>query len=77
MFGCDICQDVCPWNRFSEANDEVLFNPKPELLAMSKEEWIDLSSPVFEALFDGSAVKRAKYEGLKKNIAFLEQDKRL
>ncbi|MFZ1752079.1 MAG: 4Fe-4S double cluster binding domain-containing protein, partial [Saprospiraceae bacterium] len=74
MFGCDICQDVCPWNRFSDPHMEDKFYPSTELLSMTKEEWEDISEPVFDTLFDGSAVKRAKYHGLKRNIGFLTKD---
>lgn len=72
MFGCDICQQVCPWNRFSSPHEEAAFIPKPQLLSMTKEEWNELSPPVFDALFEGSAVKRTKYQGLKRNIDFLK-----
>jgi epoxyqueuosine reductase len=74
MFGCDICQQVCPWNRFSTPHSEEKFNPKPQLLNMTKTEWQDISEPVFNELFEGSPVKRTKYEGLKRNISFLEND---
>ena len=70
-FGCDICQDVCPWNRFSKINTEPLFKPKEELLNMKTEEWFDLNEVVFERLFKNSAVKRTKFKGLKRNISFL------
>ncbi len=73
MFGCDICQQVCPWNRFAESHGEEKFLPKPELLSMTKEEWKDISEPVFDKLFEGSAVKRTKYEGLRRNIDFISQ----
>ena len=72
MFGCDICQQVCPWNRFSTPHQEDAFLPKPELLSMTKEEWYELSNPVFDLLFEGSAVKRTKYQGLKRNIDFIK-----
>ena len=72
MFGCDICQDVCPWNQFSKPHQEPLFEPKPELLSMSKKEWVDISEEVFQQLFRKSAVKRAKFSGLKRNINFLK-----
>lgn len=70
MFGCDICQDVCPWNRFSSPHQEPDFNPHPDLLVMKKEEWENLDLETFNLLFKKSAVKRAKYDGLKKNIEF-------
>lgn len=72
MFGCDICQQVCPWNRFSVEHAEDKFTPSQEMLNMSKEEWQDISEPIFNKLFEGSAVKRTKYSGLKRNITFLE-----
>jgi len=72
MFGCDICQDVCPWNQFSKPHQEPLFEPNPELLSMSKKAWVDISEEVFQKLFSKSAVKRAKFSGLKRNINFLK-----
>ncbi|MDC7994660.1 tRNA epoxyqueuosine(34) reductase QueG [Altibacter sp. HG106] len=72
MFGCDVCQDVCPWNRFSKAHREPLFQPKPALLQYSKKEWEELTEEVFQELFRKSAVKRTKYSGLKRNINFLK-----
>lgn len=73
MFGCDICQDVCPWNRFSKPHNEPLFNPHPELLSMSKKDWEEISEEVFQKVFQKSAVKRTKYSGLTRNIAFLKE----
>ena len=72
MFGCDICQEVCPWNRFSQQNQEPEFEPHPELLSKSYSEWQELTQEVFNEIFRKSAVKRTKYKGLKRNIAFLE-----
>ncbi|MGB5691927.1 MAG: tRNA epoxyqueuosine(34) reductase QueG [Flavobacteriaceae bacterium] len=72
-FGCDVCQDVCPWNRFSKSHSEPLFNPHPSLLSMSKKEWEEISNEVFNKVFKKSAVKRTKYAGLKGNIAFLKE----
>lgn len=71
MFGCDICQDVCPWNRFSTPTNELLFSPNPKLLNYSKNEWRELTEEIFNELFKKSAVKRIKFEGLKRNIRFL------
>ncbi len=71
MFGCDICQDVCPWNRFSKNHKELNFQPAEDLLNMSKKEWQELNKESFNKLFKSSAVKRTKYEGLKRNINFL------
>ncbi len=72
MFGCDICQDVCPWNRFSKPHNEPLFNPHPELLAMTKNDWKEITEDVFKKVFQKSAVKRTKFAGLKRNIEFLK-----
>ncbi len=71
MFGCDICQAVCPWNRFSVPHMEEQFEPKPQLLTMKKYEWQDITQELFDNLFEGSAVKRAKFKGLQRNISFL------
>jgi len=70
-FGCDICQQVCPWNRFSTPHSEPEFTPRPELLSMTSDNWHDMTELVFDELFAGSAVKRTKYTGLKRNIRFL------
>ncbi|MNJ89671.1 Epoxyqueuosine reductase [compost metagenome] len=71
-FGCDVCQDVCPWNRFSKPHSEPLFNPNPELLSMTKKDWEEITEDTFRAVFKNSAVKRTKYDGLKRNIDFLK-----
>jgi epoxyqueuosine reductase len=71
-FGCDICQDVCPWNRFSKPHNEPLLNSNSDLLAMSKKDWIEISEETFKLIFKNSPLKRAKYQGVKKNISFLE-----
>ena len=71
MFGCDVCQEVCPWNRFSKQHEEHDFFPHEDLLNLSKIEWEELTEDVFDELFKGSAVKRTKYHGLKRNIGFL------
>jgi epoxyqueuosine reductase len=73
MYGCDICQDVCPWNRFSKPHNEEKFVPKNELLNLSKSDWEDLSEESYRILFKGSPVKRTKFSGLKRNILFLKQ----
>jgi epoxyqueuosine reductase len=72
MFGCDVCQDVCPWNRFSKLHNEPLFNPNPELLSMTKKDWEEITEDVFKKIFKDSAVKRTKFSGLKRNIQFLK-----
>ena len=72
IFGCDVCQDVCPWNRFSKPHKEPLFNPNPDLLDMTKKDWEEITEDVFKNLFKNSAVKRTKFAGLKRNIDFLD-----
>ncbi|TNE27534.1 MAG: tRNA epoxyqueuosine(34) reductase QueG [Bacteroidetes bacterium] len=72
-FGCDVCQDVCPWNRFSKPHSEPRFNPRDGMLEMSREEWMDISVDVFNEIFRKSAVKRTKYEGLMRNLKFLQK----
>jgi epoxyqueuosine reductase len=70
-FGCDICQQVCPWNRFSTPHAEPEFAPKAELTGLSADEWHGMTEVVFERIFEGSAVKRTKYAGLRRNLDFL------
>ncbi|MCP2027052.1 epoxyqueuosine reductase [Flavobacterium sp. HSC-32F16] len=72
MFGCDTCQDVCPWNRFSKAHSEPLFNPNPDLLSFSKKDWNEITEETFRVVFKNSPIKRTKFDGLKRNIKFLE-----
>ncbi|MDO6471406.1 tRNA epoxyqueuosine(34) reductase QueG [Maribacter sp. 1_MG-2023] len=72
MFGCDVCQDVCPWNRFSKPHNEPLFNPNPDLLSMTKKDWEEITVDVFQKVFKKSAVKRTKFDGLTRNIEFLK-----
>ncbi|SDR67487.1 epoxyqueuosine reductase [Formosa sp. Hel1_31_208] len=72
MFGCDVCQDVCPWNRFSKAHNEPLFNPHSEVLSMTKKDWEEITKDTFNKVFKNSAVKRTKFEGLTRNIKFLK-----
>jgi epoxyqueuosine reductase len=72
MFGCDVCQDVCPWNRFSKPHREPLFDPHPELLSFTKKDWEEITEDVFKKVFQKSAVKRAKLSGLKRNIDFIK-----
>ena len=73
MFGCDICQDVCPWNRFSAPHTEPAFQPNEKLLQMKREDWMDITEEVFTKIFKNSAVKRTKFKGLTRNIDFLKQ----
>lgn len=68
IFGCDVCQDVCPWNRFAKAHQEPAFMPHEHLLGLNKTDWKDLTEEVFRELFRNSAVKRTKYSGLMRNI---------
>jgi epoxyqueuosine reductase len=72
-FGCDICQDVCPWNRFSTSHEEVGFNPNNMLLNMTKNEWENLNEETFHGLFKNSAIKRTTFKGLKRNLNFLKE----
>jgi len=72
MFGCDICQDVCPWNRFSKPHNEPMLNPHPELLDMTKKDWDEITEDTFKKVFQKSAVKRTKFAGLKRNVNFLK-----
>jgi epoxyqueuosine reductase len=72
MFGCDICQDVCPWNRFSKAHQEKRFNPDFDLLNLNTNDWQALTLDHFEILFKNSAIKRTGFQGLKRNINFLK-----
>lgn len=73
MFGCDVCQDVCPWNRFSKPNEESLFVPQESLLDMTKRDWQELTQETFSKVFKKSAVKRTKFSGLTRNINFLKK----
>lgn len=68
IFGCDICQDVCPWNKFSTSHNEKEFLPNEEFSKMSKKDWQELTHETFNKIFKNSAVKRAKFQGLKRNI---------
>ena len=75
IFGCDICQEVCPWNRFSEPHDEERFLPPRLLRSMERRDWDELTEIVFEAMFDGSPVNRTTYKGLTRNIQFIKNDR--
>lgn len=71
-FGCDVCQDVCPWNRFSKPHREPLFSPHRDLLTLTKKDWEEITEDTFRKVFKNSAVKRTKYSGLMRNIEFLK-----
>jgi epoxyqueuosine reductase len=75
IFGCDICQDVCPWNLKSEPHNEPNFKPKPGLLELNNQVWHSMEKPLFNDLFKNSAVKRTGYEGLKRNLKFIQNSK--
>ncbi len=72
-YGCDICQEVCPWNRLSKQHHIPEFDPKNQLLNMSSGEWEEMTHEIFDDLFQGSAVKRAGFEKLKQNIQFIKK----
>lgn len=71
IFGCDICQDVCPWNRFAKPHQTAAFDLNPGLASLTKNDWTEITEDVFREIFRRSAVKRTKLEGLKRNIAFV------
>ncbi len=73
MFGCDVCQDVCPWNRFSKPANEKGFKPLQEILNFSINDWNELTEESFKNIFKNSPLKRAKFEGIKRNLKFLQQ----
>ena len=72
-FGCDVCQDVCPWNRFSKSHNEPLFDPNPEMMDFKRKDWEELTEATFETIFKNSAIKRTRYEGLKRNLTFVNR----
>jgi epoxyqueuosine reductase len=72
-FGCDVCQDVCPWNRFSKPHHEPDFNPNEHLISMNKKDWEEITEEVFKKLFSDSAIKRTGYNGLKRNLEFIKK----
>ena len=74
-FGCDICQQVCPWNRFSIKHNEPRFEPKDAMIGLSSSDWNEMTNEVFKEIFRRSPVKRAGFEGLKRNLKFLNQPK--
>ncbi|WP_291781888.1 tRNA epoxyqueuosine(34) reductase QueG [Cecembia sp.] len=74
VFGCDICQDVCPWNKFSIAHKEPRFDPHPDILDFSKADWEEITEETFARVFKKSPLKRTKYSGLKRNVDFLKKN---
>ena len=74
MFGCDICQDVCPWNRFSKPTNEIEFTPLPEILNLSTKEWETMTEEKFKRIFENSAVSRSKFKGIQRNLKFLKPE---
>jgi len=75
IFGCDVCQDVCPWNRFSKPTNEKVFEPNEDLLQLSRNDYKDITEEIFTKVFSHSAIKRTKYNGLKRNIDFVKPPK--
>jgi epoxyqueuosine reductase len=73
MFGCDVCQDVCPWNRFSKPTNEIAFTPLPQVLNFSTSDWEELTEESFKSIFKNSPLKRTKFAGIKRNLSFLQQ----
>lgn len=73
VFGCDICQDVCPWNRFSKPHSEKRFAPKPAILENNWQDWEEITEDMFKDIFKRSAVKRTKFSGFLRNLRFAKQ----
>lgn len=72
MFGCDVCQDVCPWNRFSKSTEEINFTPIPEILNLTSSDWEALTEETFKGIFKNSPLKRTKFDGIKRNLNFIQ-----
>lgn len=72
MFGCDVCQDVCPWNRFSKPHHEQHFNPIPEILNLTTQQWEAMSEETFKKVFKNSPIKRTKFAGIQRNLKFIQ-----
>jgi len=75
VFGCDVCQDVCPWNRFAKPHQEPAFSPSSDLEALAAQDWKELTEETFKRVFTGSAVTRTKLKGITRNLEFLSLDK--
>ena len=71
MFGCDVCQDVCPWNRFAKPHNELQFTPIPEVLNFTTSQWDELTEEQFKIIFKSSPLKRTKFSGIKRNLKFI------
>ncbi len=74
LFGCDICQDVCPWNRFSKPRSENKFTPIPEILNFNKNDWEEMTEESFKIIFKDSPLKRTKFQGIKRNLKFISSE---
>lgn len=74
LFGCDVCQDVCPWNRFTKPNNEIDFTPIPAVLNFSNADWEELTEESFKTIFKDSPIKRTKFAGIKRNLQFINQN---
>ena len=72
IFGCDVCQDVCPWNRFSKEHQEPLLKSQNGLLSYTETDWQEMTEVTFNLIFKQSAIKRTKFKGIKRNIAFIK-----
>jgi epoxyqueuosine reductase len=72
VFGCDVCQEVCPWNRFSRPNTESRFEPLPEILELSTKEWEVMEEGAFKKIFGKSPLKRTKFSGIQRNLRFIQ-----
>lgn len=77
MFGCDVCQDVCPWNRFSKPNAEPYFTPVAQILDLSQRQWEEMTEATFNAVFKNSPLKRSKWKGIQRNLQAIKKDDRL
>jgi epoxyqueuosine reductase len=74
MFGCDVCHEVCPWNRFSKPTNEPAFTPIPEILELGTKEWLQLNEESFKKIFKHPRLKRSKFKGIQRNLKFILHD---